>query len=420
MDFLSNVFNNFFNNIGQPILGLCVFVGLTFALSRDRQKVLPKRIILGIAAQFIIAFLLLRVSFVSNGLMALNSIVSALQSATDRAAQYMFGYVAGGPAPFDVSNADNSFIIAFQVLPLILVVTVLSALLFHFGILSFLVELIGKGLKRAFGLSGALGLGAAATIFFGTIEAPLVIKPYLNRLSRGELLALVVCSMSTIAGSVIILYASVLEQTLPGALQHLLTASLISVPAALTLAHIFSPTSDSDLDVSGIPRSDKTWIEALLDAVDDAVKMIISIVAIIVVLFAFIYLIDDLLSLFNPNLSIGVVFGFVLRPVMWLVGFDWDKAGLAGELMGTKIFLNEFVSYLALADVTSFTPKETIVIAYSLCGFANIASCGIIIAGLVAILPERRKEVVDVTFTALVLGNVATLMTGCVVSLILW
>ena len=404
----------------QPILGLCVFVGITFAFSRDHRGVLPKRIILGIAAQFVIAFLLLRVSFISNGLLALNSVVSVLQSATDRAAQYMFGYVAGGPAPFDVANPDNSFIIAFQVLPLILVVTVLSALLFHFGILSFLVELIGKGLKRAFGLSGALGLGAAATIFFGTIEAPLIVKPYLNRLSRGELLALIVCSMSTIAGSVIILYASVLERTLPGALQHLLTASLISVPAALTLAHIFSPTSDSDLDVSGIARQNKTWIEALLDAVDDAVKMIISIVAIIVVMFAFIYLLDDLLALFNPNLSIGVIFGFVLRPVMWLVGFDWDKANLAGELMGTKIFLNEFVSYLALADVTNFTPKETIVIAYSPCGFANIASCGIIIAGLVAILPERRKEVVDVTFTALILGNVATLMTGCVVSLILW
>ena len=404
----------------QPILGLCVFVGILVAFSGDHRGVLPKRIILGIAAQFVIAFLLLRVSFISNGLLALNSVVSVLQSATDRAAQYMFGYVAGGPAPFDVANPDNSFIIAFQVLPLILVVTVLSALLFHFGILSFLVELIGKGLKRAFGLSGALGLGAAATIFFGTIEAPLIVKPYLNRLSRGELLALIVCSMSTIAGSVIILYASVLERTLPGALQHLLTASLISVPAALTLAHIFSPTSDSDLDVSGIARQNKTWIEALLDAVDDAVKMIISIVAIIVVMFAFIYLLDDLLALFNPNLSIGVIFGFVLRPVMWLVGFDWDKANLAGELMGTKIFLNEFVSYLALADVTNFTPKETIVIAYSLCGFANIASCGIIIAGLVAILPERRKEVVDVTFTALILGNVATLMTGCVVSLILW
>lgn len=403
----------------QPVLGLAFFLGITFLMSRERAAVSMKRIAVGLVAQLIIAFVLLRVSFVSNGLMALNSGVSALQSATDRAARYMFGYVAGGPAPFDVVNPDNGFIIAFQVLPLILVVTVLSAMLFHFGVLSFLVELIGKGLKRLFGLSGALGLGAAATIFFGTIEAPLVIKPYLNKLSRGELLALIVCSMSTIAGSVIILYASVLEQTLPGALQHLLTASLISVPAALTLAHIYVPSSH-ELEVSGIARSDKTWIEVLLDAVDDAVKMIISIVAIIVVLFAFIYLADDLLKLISPDLSIGTLFGFILRPVMWLVGFDWDKAGLAGELMGTKIFLNEFVSYLSLAEVTSFTEKETIVIAYSLCGFANIASCGIIIAGLVAILPERRKEVVNSTFTALVLGNVATLMTGCVVSLILW
>lgn len=183
------------------------------------------------------------------------------------------------------------------------------------------------------------------------------------------------------------------------------------MPAALTLSHIFLPTTASELDIRGIARSEKTWIEVLLDAVDDAAKMIISIVAIIVVLFVFIYLFDDFRSVLHPDLSIGALFSFILRPVMWLVGFDWDKAALAGELMGTKIVLNEFVSYLALAQVTSFSPKATIVIAYCLCGFANIASCGIIIAGLVAILPERRKEVVDVTFTALFLGNVATLMT---------
>ena len=406
-------------SIFQPLLGLCVFLGITFLLSKNRGAVSPLRVAIGVFSQVAIALLLLKVSIISDALMGLNKAVSALQSATNQAAQYMFGYVAGGPTPFDTTNPENSFIIAFQVLPLILVVTVLSAMLFHFGILSLLVEAIGKLLRKAFGLSGALGLGAAATIFFGTIEAPLVIKPYLNRLSRGELLALIVCSMSTIAGSVIILYASVLEQTLPGSLQHLLTASLISVPAALTLAHIYLPTTASELDVSGITRSEKTWIEVALDAVDDSVKMIISIAAIIIVLFAFIYSLDDFLSVLHPDFSLGAIFSFVLRPVMWLVGFDWEKAALAGELMGTKIVLNEFVSYLALADVTSFSPKETIVIAYALCGFANIASCGIIIAGLVALLPERRKEVVEVTFTALFLGNVATLMTGCVVSLML-
>jgi CNT family concentrative nucleoside transporter len=211
----------------------------------------------------------------------------------------------------------------------------------------------------------------------------------------------------------------VLEQTLPGSLSHLLTASIISVPAALTLAHVFQPTQPSDLEVMQIPRSDKTWIEVLLDAVDDAVRMIISIAAIIVVLFAFIYLLDDMLALIHADLSLGLIFSQLLRPIMWLVGFDWTNAALAGELMGTKVVLNEFVAYLALADVTEFSDKQIIVIAYSMCGFANIASCGIIIAGLVVIMPERRKEVVDVTFTALLLGNVATLMTGCVVSLIL-
>lgn len=403
----------------QPIIGLILFLGFVVLVSQDRRSVSPRYIAIGLASQFLIAFLLLRIPFVSDALMVLNKAVTALQSATDRAAQYMFGYVAGGATPFDVSNPDNSFIVAFQVLPLILVVSVLSAMLFHFGVLSFIVELLGKLLKKAFGISGALGLGASATIFFGTIEAPLVIKPYLSRLSRGELLALIVCSMSTIAGTVIILYASVLERSMPGALQHLLTASLISVPAALTLAHVFLPTPPSDFEAEGLVRSDKTWIEVLLDAVQDAVKMMVSIVAIIIVLFAFIYLFDDILALLHPDLNLGAILGQLLRPVMWLLGFDWDKAAIAGELMGTKIVLNEFVSYLALADVDAFTEKEFVVLAYSLCGFANIASCGIIIAGLVAILPDRRKEVVDVTFAALLLGNVATLMTGCVVSLIL-
>lgn len=403
----------------QPMLGLLIFLGCVFAISRDRSKISPKRVAIGVLLQLAIAFFLLRVPAVANSLLSLNAVVSALQSVTDRAARYMFGYVAGGPAPFEVVTPDNSFIIAFQVLPLILVVTVLSAMLFHFGVLSFIVEILGKALRRTFGLSGALGLGAAATIFFGTIEAPLVIKPYLNRLSRGELLALILCSMATIAGTVIILYASVLEQTLPGSLRHLLTASIISVPAALTLAHIFQPTAPSNLDATQLQRSEKTWIEVLLDAVDDAVRMIISIAAIIIVLFAFVYLLDDLLALLHPDLSLGLVFSQLLRPVMWLVGFDWTNAALAGELMGTKIVLNEFVAYLALADVSSFTDRQLVIITYSMCGFANIASCGIIIAGLVVIMPERRKEVVEVTFTALLLGNIATLMTGCVVSLIL-
>ena len=187
-------------SIFQPLLGLCVFLGITFLLSKNRGAVSPLRVAIGVFSQVAIALLLLKVSIISDTLMGLNKAVSALQSATNQAAQYMFGYVAGGPTPFDTTNPENSFIIAFQVLPLILVVTVLSAMLFHFGILSLLVEAIGKLLRKAFGLSGALGLGAAATIFFGTIEAPLVIKPYLNRLSRGELLALIVCSMSTTYG----------------------------------------------------------------------------------------------------------------------------------------------------------------------------------------------------------------------------
>ena len=403
----------------QPLLGLFVFLGATAILSERRVAIVWKRVFIGVAMQFLIALLLLRVPFISDALLSLNGVVNALQDVTNRAASYMFGYLAGGPTPFTEANPEHGFIVAFQVLPLILVVSALSALLFHFGILSFIVELVGKLLRRAFGISGALGLGAGATLFFGTIEAPLVIKPYLSRLSRGELLALILCSMATIAGSVMVLYASVLESSLPGALQHLITASLISLPAALTLAHIYCPTSEGELAIHRLPRSELTWIEALLDAISDAVKMIVSIIAIIIVLFALVYLLDDLLSLAHSDLSLGAILTFALRPLMWLVGFNWADAAPAAQLMGTKIVLNEFVAYLSLAETSQFDVKQTIVIAYALCGFANVASCGIIIAGLAAIMPERRREVVNVTFRALVLGNVATLMTACVVGIVI-
>ncbi len=402
----------------QSILGLLVFLGFVFLFSQNRKKVSIKFVLIGILSQFLLALLFLKVPLVSDVMFGINQFVGALQSATDRAAQFMLGFLAGGPAPFEITQPQNSFVVAFRVLPLILVISALSALLFHFGILTFIVNLFGKILKRFFGLSGPLGFAASATVFFGTIESPLIVRPYLNKMTRAELLALLTCSMATIAGTVMVLYASVLEKVLPNALTHLLTASIISVPAALTLAHVFLPIDRTDLsDDIKLEKSELTWIEVLLSSVQDGMKMVVSIVAIIIVMFAFIYLIDGLLLKINPELSMNSVVGQVLRPVMWLVGFDWEKSVFASELMGSKIVLNEFVSYLKLSENNPFNPKETLMMVYALCGFANLASCGIIIAGLTAILPQRRKEIVELTFISLFLGNITTLMTACVIGL---
>lgn len=404
-------------SVMQSIFGLFVFCSCAFLISRDRRNISFKFVAIGLTLQFFIAFLLLRVPPVANIFLYLNKIVSNLQNATNQASQFMFGYIAGGPAPFVVSNPANSFIVAFQVLPLILVVGAISALLFHFGILTWIVNLLARGLQKVFPLSGALGFGAASTVFLGTIEAPLIIRPYLERLKPAEFLSLLVCSMSTIAGTVIVLYASVLEQTVPGALAHLLVASLISVPAALTLAHIFMPSAEERSTIM-LEKSESTWVEAILDSIQDGINMIISIVAIIIVLFAFINLLNGMLQTFDSTWSINAFFGFLLRPVMWLVGFTWESAGPAAELMGTKIVLNEFVSYLELAKVQVFSPKETLLAVYALCGFANFASCGIIVAGLSALVPKRRKEIVRHTFWALLFGNLTTLMTACVFNIV--
>lgn len=403
----------------QSILGLFLFILVPFLLSKNKKKVSIKFIVIGLVSQFVFAFLLLKVSFISSVLLQLNALVSVLQASTNKASSFMFGYLAGGAAPFEVSAPQNSFIVAFQVLPLILVISALSALLFHFGLLGFVIDQISRLLRRSFKVSGPLGFGAASTIFLGTIEAPLIIRPYLAKLTKAELLSLIVCSMATIAGTVMVLYASVLELSLPNALTHLLTASIISIPAALLLAHTYMPIENETHNSKfQLQKSQKTWIEVLLDAIQEGVKMIVSIVAIIIVLFAFIHLIDSGLAVFSQSWSISAFLSQLLRPVMWLVGLNWEVSGAAADLMGTKIILNEFVSFLKLAEMTGFNDREKLVIVYSLCGFANFASCGIIIAGLTAIIPQRREEIVKTTLMALILGNIATLMTGAVINII--
>lgn len=402
----------------QSILGLVVFLAIPVALSRARSEISWRFVAIGLGLQFVLALLMLRLPIVSDGLLALSGAVKAVQAATDKATQFMFGHLAGGPPPYEITAPENAFVVALQVFPLILVIAVLSALLFHFRVLTVIVGAFGWLLRRTLRISGPLGFGAAATLFLGTIEAPLMVRPYLDRLSRAELLALIVCTMSTIAGTVIVLYASVLEPILPGALAHLLTASIISVPAALVLAHVWLPAAPSPEDAFVLERSDRTWVEVLLDAVEDGIKMIASIIAIIIVLFALINLADAILGQIHAGWSVGGLLGFLLRPVMWLVGFGWADARLAGELMGTKIVLNEFVAYLQLSKVEGLSPRDIVVLVYSLCGFANLASCGIVIAGLTAIMPDRRREIVDLTFVSLLLGNLATLMTGVVYHLL--
>ena len=402
----------------QSSLGIVVFVLLMFLLSKNKKNIQFKYVIVGLLTQFVLAGVLLNLPIVTDVLMGMNEVVAVLKNSTDRASRFMFGYLSGEPYPFDVKNSDHTFIVAFQVLPLVIVISALSGLLFHFGILNKLILAFSFLLKKTFNISGVLGFGAASTVFFGTIEAPLLIKPYLSKLTQSELFRLIVCSMSTISGTVIVLYATVLESILPNPIMHLITASLISLPAALMLSYILMPEAVIDAKSRMIAyKTKKSWIESLLDSTQDGVKMAVSIAAIIIVLFAFIHMLNAFLGIFSSELSINYIVQNLLRPFMWLVGFNWEQSSQAAQIMGMKIVLNEFVAYLELSKLNVFSPSQLLVLVYSLCGFANIASCGIIIAGLSAILPSRRAEIVSSTFKALFVGNIATLMTGAVISI---
>ena len=316
---------------------------------------------------------------------------------------------------------ENNFIIAFRVLPLILVIGALSAVLHHWGILPAVVHALAFILKKTIGISGALGLGSASSVFLGTIESPLFIRPYLDKLTRSELFGLITCSMATIAGTVMVLYASVLKSVVQEPTTHLLTASLLSVPAALLLAHVMVPPLNPAINESVVSQSKSPYentFDALMTGISESLTMVLNIVSVILVFFAFVYLTNRSLGLLAKDLTLQAVLGTLLKPFMTLIGIPAAETSAAADLMGTKIILNEFVAYLELAKAAELSQSTRIVMTYALCGFANFASAGIIIGGLTAIMPSRKSEISALTFKSLLSGNLACLMTAAIVSFV--
>lgn len=407
----------------QAILGVLSFILFAWIFSEHKRNVEWKFILKGVGLQLAFILILLKVTFITQIFSWINRGVIVLQNVTDRATQFLFGYLAGGPSPFIESNPDSNFIVVFRVLPLILVVSALSALLFHWKIIPLIVKGFGLILGKALGIRGSLGLGSAATVFFGTIEAPLLIKPYLAKMNRSDLFALITCSMATVSGTVMVLYSRILTLVLPNALTHFIVASLMSVPAALVIAKIMIPNhhapgviSDGDAELVSTYENS---LDALTRGISEGLAMIFGIIGTILVFFALIYLANEGLSLINSNLSVESMMAFCLRPVMWLTGIEWSESLIAAKLMGTKIVLNEFVAYMELAKTANeLNPKSLMILTYALCGFANFGSAGIIAGSLSALFPERKKEISQLTLRSLVSGNLATLMTAALVGLL--
>ncbi len=411
----------------QPLLGLVLILGLAWLLSERRRDVKARLIIAGLTLQILFALALLKLPLAQAAFLTLNDLVLALQRATQAGTELVFGYIGGGATPFDTRYPQNSFVLAFQALPLILVMSALSALLFHWRILPLMVRGFSWLLRHTMGTGGALGLGAAANVFVGMTEAPLLIRPYLAGMSRAALFALMTCGMATVAGTIMVLYAGILAESVPDAMGHILTASLISAPAALMLAGILVPedANEADQTLVAIASESRSSMDAVTRGTLDAIPLWLNILAMLIVMVALVSLANQLLALLptvaGEPLTAQRILGWIMAPIVWSIGIPWSEAQVAGSLMGIKTILNELIAYLGLASLpsTELSDRSRLIMTYALCGFANLGSLGIMIGGLGAMVPQRRNEIVALGMKSILVGTMATLMTGAVVALII-
>lgn len=410
----------------QSALGFVALIALAWAVSEDRRNVPWRTVAAGALLQVALGFLLLKVPLIKEAFVSLNGILLAIEKATQAGTSFAFGYLGGGPLPFGEAHPGASFVLAFRALPLILVVGALSALLFHWRILPLVVRGFSRLLEKTMGVGGAVGVSASANVFVGMIEAPLFVRPYLKEMTRGELFAVMTAGMATIAGTVMFLYASFLARVIPDALGHILIASIISAPAAITVAFLMVP-GDGRITSGDVvpPQQAESGMDAVTKGTLQAVELLINIIAMLIVLVALVSLANQIVGLLpeigGKPVTLQRVLGIVMAPLVWLAGVPWSEAQTAGALMGTKTVLNELIAYLDLANLPegALSPRSRLIMVYALCGFANLGSLGIMIGGMGTMVPERRGEIVSLGFKSIVSGTLATLMTGAVVGM-LW
>lgn len=409
----------------QGLCGMFAFVAVAWLISENRDKVPYKLVLVGIATQLGAAVLLLKLPVFQHLFLGLNAVVLALEESTKAGTSLVFGYLGGGPMPFEVTAPGNAFILGFRALPLVLVMSALSALLFHWGILQRVVKGFAWCLTKTLRIGGTEGLGVAANVFVGMVEAPLLIRPYLAKMTRSELFTLMTAGMATIAGTVMVLYASILGDAIPGVTGHILTASIISMPAAVLISKIMIP--ETEPLTSGelqSPTDALNGMDAVTQGTLQGVQLLINILAMLVVLVALVHLVNLILG-WLPHwgaapVTLQRLLGYAMAPVVWLMGVPWGESMTAGGLMGTKTVLNEFIAYLDLAKLApdALSAPSRIIMTYAMCGFANPGSLGIMIGGLGTLAPQRRGEIVSLGLRSIMAGTLATSMTGAVVGIL--
>ena len=414
--------------MAQSLIGLAVVLGLAWVFSENRRALPPWRWILGaVVMQIVIALVVLRVPLIWEGLRAANAGVAVLEQASRAGSSYMFGYLGGAELPFALKpGATPPLVIAFQILPLVIFTSALAALLWHFGVLRIIVRGLSWALQRTLGIGGAVGLNAGANIFLGVVEAPLVVRAYLRSMSRAELFMIMTLGMSTVSGVVLILYSQTLAKVVDNAFGHIITASLICLPASLLLSRIMVP---GESRTGANPRGEESLtydgpVDAVVRGTMDGLQLFLAVIAVLMVVFSLVALVDHMLGLLpsiaGAPLSLQRALGWLFAPLRWTLGVPWSESAVAGSLMGTKAILNEYVAYQQLANsvAAQLSPRSTLIVTYALCGFANLASIGLQVSTLTTLCPERRAEIVGLGFKSWISGNLATAMIGAVVGLI--
>ncbi len=405
------------------------FIGLTLLaipLSAKKSAINYRHILIAIGFQILLAFALIKVPLIIKIFSYLSEGVIALQAATTQGTTFVFGYLGGGNAPFMDGGSGSSLIFAFGILPLIIVMSCLTALLWFWKILPFIIRGFSKVFEKLFNIGGPIGLGATANIIMGQVEAPLLVRPYLSKMTKKELLILMTAGMSTVSGSIMIALVMMLQPQFVDVnlIQHLITASILSIPAAIMYANIMIPSNDAtEFDADAVPKIYESSMDAITRGTRDGLEIALNVGAILIAFIALVSLADSILGLLpvvgDAPLSLQRILGWIFAPIVWLMGVPWEESIEAGKLLGIKTALNEFVAYAQLAVIEEGTLSERtkLITLYGLCGFANFSSVGILVSGIGAMSPERKKDLIDISIKALVGATLASCMTGLVIGI---
>ncbi len=416
------------SSILQIIIGFIGLVCIAIPFSQNKSSINYRHIVAAIFLQVILAFALLKIPFIVQIFAYLSEGVTALQAATQEGAEFVFGYLSNSStSPFEISGTGNSMIFAFQILPLIIVISSLSALLWFWNILPLIIRAISKIFEKLFNIGGPIGLGATANIIMGQVEAPLLVRPYLSKMTEKELLILMTAGMSTVSGSIMIALVSMLAPQFPDVnlIQHLVSASILSIPAAIMYANIMIPSSEvTNFDGNSVPKVYDSSMDAITRGTRDGLDICLNVGAILIAFIALVSLLNSLLGILGgwigvSDLSLQLILGYIFFPIVWLMGVPLSETLASAELLGVKTALNEFVAYGALANLETgvLSDRSKLITLYALCGFANFSSVGILVSGISAMAPERKNDLIKVSVKALIGATLASCMTGLVIGI---